>query len=92
MNSNVTSVSIKTIAEKSVAESLERIRQHRFIVKANSHKLTEEQAKRWIMCAGRESRSFPDLLENLISWCKNERIKKILMGNLADEICCAQCF
>ena len=85
MNINLTSVSIKTAAEQFIAESLVRIHQHPFIVEANSHKLTEDQAKRWIMCAGRESRSFPDLLENLISWCKNEQIKNILMQNLADE-------
>ena len=48
-----------------IEQGLERIRKHPFITEANSRTLTEEQAIRWIMCAGRESRSFPDVLNNL---------------------------
>jgi pyrroloquinoline quinone (PQQ) biosynthesis protein C len=74
-----------TEVEQAVANSLNRIHRHPFIRYAKIGKLSEEQAKRWIMCAGRESRSFPDILENLISWSGNEKIKSILLQNLADE-------
>jgi pyrroloquinoline quinone (PQQ) biosynthesis protein C len=68
-----------------IEQGLERIRKHPFITEANSRTLTEEQAIRWIMCAGRESRSFPDVLNNLISRSSNPRIQDILKENLKDE-------
>jgi len=71
--------------EQAVANSLNRIHGHPFIRDAKVGKLSEEQAKRWIMCAGRESRSFPDVLKNLISWSGHEKIKSILLQNLSDE-------
>jgi pyrroloquinoline quinone (PQQ) biosynthesis protein C len=81
----LSTITIDSTIEKYVADSLDRIRRHPFIRNAGSAHISENQAKRWIMCAGRESRSFPDILENLISWSGNERIKSILKGNLADE-------
>jgi pyrroloquinoline quinone (PQQ) biosynthesis protein C len=87
MTMGVSAINITQIAavEKTVAGSLDRIRKHPFIIDAQIGKLSESQAKRWIMCAGRESYSFPYILENLISWSNNEKIKNILLRNLADE-------
>lgn len=76
---------LRQTAEKATSESLDRIRLHPFILEANKHNLTQEQALRWIMCAGRESRSFPHIIENMIERCPNPRVKEILMENLDDE-------
>ena len=48
-------------------ESLDRIEAHSFIRDAHLCRLTQEQAVRWVMCAGRESRTFPSILEKMIS-------------------------
>lgn len=77
--------SLRAVAEEKVNGSLDRIRQHPFIVEANAQRLTREQAERWIMCAGRESRSFPHILENMKARCSNEKLRKILLSNLNDE-------
>ncbi|MGA3106480.1 MAG: iron-containing redox enzyme family protein [Terriglobales bacterium] len=68
-----------------VEESLSRIRQHPFIVSANHQELTKPQAERWIKCAGRESKSFPQILENMVARCQNDRVRSILSDNLDDE-------
>lgn len=75
-----------TAIEKINEESLNRIRQHPFILDALSGKLSKESAERWIMCAGRESRTFPDILKKMISWVDNEKIKSILQENYDDEL------
>lgn len=85
MNKLTTLENLRTLAEASVTESLHRIRQHPFIVEANAHRLSREQAERWIKCAGRESRSFPQILENLVTRCSNDQVKAILRDNLDDE-------
>lgn len=79
------STALQSEARQSVEASLRRIRQHPFIVEANAQRLSKEQAERWIKCAGRESRSFPCILENMLSRCPNERVKQILSQNLDDE-------
>jgi pyrroloquinoline quinone (PQQ) biosynthesis protein C len=66
-------------------ESLNRIRRHPFITTAAQGKLTYAQAIRWIKCAGRESRSFPHILENMIAFTTNAAVKEILHENLDDE-------
>ncbi len=68
-----------------VAGVLERIRLHPFIIAANAQTLTREQATRWIFCAGRESRSFPHILENLVACSTQPRVRAILQANLDDE-------
>jgi pyrroloquinoline quinone (PQQ) biosynthesis protein C len=69
-----------------VNDSLDRVRLHRFITNAMDGKLNKEQAGRWIKCAGRESRSFPYILQNMISVTTNETVKNILQENLNDEL------
>lgn len=76
---------LQSYANAAVAEGLERIRNHPFITSANSRLLSREQALRWIKCAGRESRSFPQIIERMIKRTSNERIRKILQENLNDE-------
>lgn len=56
-----------------------------FIIAANAQTLTREQATRWIFCAGRESRSFPHILENLVARSTQPRVRAILQANLDDE-------
>jgi pyrroloquinoline quinone (PQQ) biosynthesis protein C len=76
---------LRNTAQKAVAESLERIRQHPFILGATAQTLTQAQAERWIKCAGRESRSFPSILKNMVARCSNETVREILEENLNDE-------
>jgi pyrroloquinoline quinone (PQQ) biosynthesis protein C len=71
--------------QKFTEESLDRIRRHPFITAAAQGKLTRSQAVRWIKCAGRESRSFPHILENMITFTMNAAVKEILQENLNDE-------
>ncbi|GJQ61146.1 MAG: hypothetical protein SCALA702_01990 [Melioribacteraceae bacterium] len=71
--------------ENAVNSSLERIRLHPFIVKGYSKDLTQEQVIRWILCAGRESKSFPKIIENMIEQTDNPSVAKILQENLNDE-------
>lgn len=68
-----------------VEGALKRIRRHPFIIAANAQTLTREQATRWIFCAGRESRSFPHILENLVARSTQPRVRSILRANLDDE-------
>lgn len=76
---------LRRLIGQAVADSLQRIQQHPFTVDATAQTLTRHQAERWILCAGRESRSFPKILENMIVRCANERIKALLAKNLQDE-------
>ena len=55
------------------------------MVKANARALSKNRLERWIKCAGRESRLFPNILENMAALCLNERIKQVLVDNLDDE-------
>lgn len=68
-----------------VAGALERIHRHPFIIAANGQTLSREQATRWIFCAGRESRSFPHILETLVTRSTQPRMRAILQANLDDE-------
>lgn len=65
--------------------SLERIEDHWFIRDAHLGRLSAEQSIRWVKCAGRESRSFPDILEGMIAKTTQPIVRKILEENLADE-------
>jgi pyrroloquinoline quinone (PQQ) biosynthesis protein C len=65
--------------------SLSRIKQHPFIRKAHEKSLTKNQSERWILCAGRESRTFPGILENMVNQSSNPGVKAILQENLDDE-------
>jgi pyrroloquinoline quinone (PQQ) biosynthesis protein C len=69
-----------------LAEGLNRIRRHPFIVSAHARSLSKDEGERWIMCAGRESASFVAILENLTSWFDNLKVREILLANLADEL------
>lgn len=69
----------------SAENALQRIREHPFIRDAEADTLTKAQAERWIYCAGRESRSFPGILENMVARSQNASIREILASNLADE-------
>lgn len=71
--------------ERSVNESLDRIRSHPFILNGHAKNLTREQAIRWVKCAGRESRSFPHIIENMIKRTDNQSVIQILQENLDDE-------
>jgi pyrroloquinoline quinone (PQQ) biosynthesis protein C len=65
--------------------ALRRIEEHRFIRAAHAGLLSNEQAIRWICCAGRESRSFPAILENMVARSTNDQVRSILQANLDDE-------
>ncbi len=71
--------------EATVTESLARISAHPFIVDGHNKGLTQKQAVRWVKCAGRESRSFPHIIENMIKRTDNPSVIKILKENLDDE-------
>jgi pyrroloquinoline quinone (PQQ) biosynthesis protein C len=79
------SKTLRSVVQGRNDESLNRIRQHPFIVQAHARKLTKSQSERWILCAGRESHSFPKILENMVARCTNERVTEILRENLNDE-------
>ena len=67
-----------TTIEGQFAESLEGLKDHPFVTGAMAGSLTKEQGIRWVMCAGRESRSFPSILTDLLEWTDNERIRLLL--------------
>jgi pyrroloquinoline quinone (PQQ) biosynthesis protein C len=71
--------------EREVNESLSRLSKHPFVAKASARRLSKKELERWIKCAGRESKLFPNVLENMISYCSNPRIKRVLAENLDDE-------
>jgi pyrroloquinoline quinone (PQQ) biosynthesis protein C len=80
-----TSQDFYSSVESAVQGSLQRIQQHPFILSAHAGTLLKSQAERWIKCAGRESRSFPNILENIIARSENKRVRAILQENLDDE-------
>src|SRR5690606_18047377 len=61
----VSADAVDTVAMQ-VEQALARIRTHRFIADAHNGRLSQDQATRWVMCAGRESRSFPQILKGMI--------------------------
>jgi pyrroloquinoline quinone (PQQ) biosynthesis protein C len=74
------------LIEHHLTARLEHFSQHPFIVDANASQLSRDQVHRWIMCAGRESKSFVSILQNLTSWCQRSKINQILLANLNDEL------
>lgn len=77
-------VNIKLV-RTATEESLDRIRAHRFIREAHARELSKSQVLRWILCAGRESRSFPEILENMVKRVEDPLVLEILRENLDDE-------
>lgn len=75
-------------AKKLVDESLTRIGKHPFIAGAIDGKLSREQIKRWVFCAGRESRIFPGVVKNILALCSpsDQEIATTLLRNLNDEL------
>jgi pyrroloquinoline quinone (PQQ) biosynthesis protein C len=71
--------------KRAVDDSLARVRKHPFIEDANADRLQKIQAIRWIMCAGRESRSFPLILEGMIATVTKPAVRAALQRNLDDE-------
>lgn len=67
------------------ADALQRVRAHRFIQAAHAGELSQWQATRAILCGGRESRSFPKILENMLARVDNPLVRQILKENLDDE-------
>ncbi|MDB5870690.1 MAG: hypothetical protein JWQ07_132 [Ramlibacter sp.] len=68
-----------------VAVALFRIENHPFVIRAHQGELTKAESLRWVKCAGRESRTFPKILENMLKDCRDEKIRSILQANLDDE-------
>jgi pyrroloquinoline quinone (PQQ) biosynthesis protein C len=66
--------------------NIEMIQRHLFVKLATSERLSKDQLERWIFCAGRESRSFPRLIEGILGWSKNEEFRTVLRENLQDEL------
>jgi pyrroloquinoline quinone (PQQ) biosynthesis protein C len=75
----------RKVIRAAVEASLSSIKTHPFIRDANTGCLDKTQAIRWIMCAGRESRSFPLILEGMIASAKNPTVRAALQRNLDDE-------
>ncbi|NJN61718.1 MAG: iron-containing redox enzyme family protein [Coleofasciculaceae cyanobacterium RL_1_1] len=71
--------------ENFVDASLDRIRSHPFIAAGFDRRLSQQQIVRWLMCAGRESRSFPHVIENMMERTDSPKIVHILEQNLQDE-------
>lgn len=72
--------------EVAVEQALARIRTHRFIADAHRGRLSADQATRWVMCAGRESRSFPQILKGMIERTPVGPMRTVLEENLRDEL------
>jgi pyrroloquinoline quinone (PQQ) biosynthesis protein C len=68
-----------------VDDALHRIQLHRFVTHAHQARLTRSQLIRWMLCAGRESKSFPDVLANMIVHVVDPLARKVLTENLDDE-------
>jgi pyrroloquinoline quinone (PQQ) biosynthesis protein C len=77
--------SLRSTAKQMVDEGLQRICEHPFVIEARDRTLSRSKLERWIKCAGRESRLFPDVLENMRMHCTNHRVREILADNLDDE-------
>ncbi|MFD0886524.1 iron-containing redox enzyme family protein [Streptosporangium algeriense] len=69
-----------------VETALAEVRAHPLVTSAEAGTLPLENAKRWVFCAGRESRSFPWILRELLSWTSDEKVRVILQENLNDEL------
>jgi len=77
--------SVKKI-EAAMEESLTRISDHRFIRLAHQRELSRDQVIRWILCAGRESETFPNILVRMLERIKTPQlVVDILNENLNDE-------
>jgi hypothetical protein len=59
---------------------------HRFVVDGYKKRLNWDKIKRWIFCAGKESRTFPSLLEEAAKVARNEDLRNVLLMNLNDEL------
>ena len=75
-----------TAVEAAVTDALDRIKSHPLIVSSHSEGLSKGQATRWVFCAGRESRTFPEILRELLTWSSNEVVREVLTENLEDEL------
>jgi pyrroloquinoline quinone (PQQ) biosynthesis protein C len=72
--------------EAAMKESLTRISDHRFIRMAHQRELSREQVIRWILCAGRESETFPNILVRMLERITEPQlVVDILNENLNDE-------
>jgi len=69
-----------------VNTALSQVRRHPFIREAHRKTASREQGIRWVYCAGRESRSFPWILRDLLAWTTEPKISEILQENLDDEL------
>ena len=76
---------MKTKIQEKLSLNISLFESHPFIKKALDGDLTNQQVINWIMCAGRESRAFPEIIKNMITWIDDENIKQILIDNLNDE-------
>lgn len=81
----VSADAVDTVAMQ-VEQALARIRTHRFIADAHNGRLSQDQATRWVMCAGRESRSFPQILKGMIERTPAGPMRTVLEENLHDEL------
>jgi pyrroloquinoline quinone (PQQ) biosynthesis protein C len=71
--------------ENAMRGALGRIERHPFLATARRGCLRPEQVQRWIFCAGRESRSFPAILEGLLAKTVIPKVRHVIAENLADE-------
>src|SRR5262245_2757946 len=77
--------SVKKV-EAANEEALARIADHRFIRLARRRALTKDQVLRWILCAGRESETFPDILVRMLDRISEPPlVVEVLEENLRDE-------
>ena len=76
---------LSEIVGSEVEPALHRIRNHPFVKRAHAGLLTKEEGLRWIKCAGRESRTFPKILERMLEHCFEPAVRQILQSNLEDE-------
>lgn len=78
-------LSLTADVRNEVQLSLLRIEKHPFVMRAHAGILTRAEGLRWIKCAGRESRTFPKILEQMLRHCEHPKIREILQSNLDDE-------
>ncbi|MPZ79232.1 MAG: hypothetical protein GEV28_02070 [Actinophytocola sp.] len=72
--------------EAATEESLARISDHRFIRLAHERALSKDQVLRWILCAGRESETFPTILVRMLERVTDPQlVVDVLKENLDDE-------
>jgi pyrroloquinoline quinone (PQQ) biosynthesis protein C len=73
-------------AQESTALKVAQLERHPFVAGAKRRLLTRQQSVRWVFCAGRESRTFPQLLQGLLDWTEIPVVREVLEENLADEL------